>query len=216
MAIDVRAISDDELSGFIEAVSTGFLDRPDIQKIADDVRPHWDLSRAWAAIEDDVVVGTTRTWPTELTVPGNALIKASAVAGVTVRPTHRRRGLLRRMLGAEHAAARDRGEIASVLYASEYPIYSRFGYGSAVQTSGWTIDLTATSFHETAGGRAGSVYFLPVDEAAVEVIGGVFEAWRRIQPGEIWRRPIMWLSDLGLAATAWGEAWKGILVIHCD
>ena len=100
MTIDVRPIHDDELEAWLDSLSTGFLDRPDVAKIAAEVRPHWDLSRNWAAIEAGRVVGTTRTWPTELTVPGNARIAASAVAAVTVRPTHRRRGLLRQMLDA--------------------------------------------------------------------------------------------------------------------
>ncbi|HLO36343.1 MAG TPA: GNAT family N-acetyltransferase, partial [Candidatus Deferrimicrobium sp.] len=185
MAIDVRPIHDDELRGWLDTLTIGFLDRPDVDKIAAEVRPHWDLNRAWGAFDGATVVGTTRTWATELTVPGNAQVKASAVAAVAVRPTHRRRGLLRAMLAAEHAAARERGEIASALYASEYPVYSRFGYGSAVQMAGWVVDLLATGVHDAAGGRTGSVDFLAIDDAAIDTIRDVFEAWRRGQPGEI-------------------------------
>jgi predicted acetyltransferase len=216
MTIDVRPIRDDELEAWLDSLTIGFLDRPDVGKIAAEVRPHWDLTRNWAAVDGGRVVGTTRTWPTELTVPGNARIKASAVAAVTVRPTHRRRGLLRRMIGAEHAAARERGEVASLLYASEYPIYGRFGYGPAVQTATWRLDVSSTGFHEAAGGRTGSVDFLALDQTAVDTISRVYEAWRIGQPGEIWRRPVMWQSDLGLAGAAWGEAWKGFLVVHRD
>jgi predicted acetyltransferase len=216
VTIEIRAIREDELVDWLDSLSTGFLDRPDVAKIAVEVLPHWDLARAWAALDDGKVVGTTRTWPTELTVPGNAQIKASAVAAVTVRPTHRRRGLLRGMIAAEHAAARERGEVASLLYASEYPIYSRFGYGPAVQTSGWLVDVTRTGFQPAAGGRTGTVDFVPVDDAAMEIIRDVFDAWRLVQPGEIWRRPIMHRQDLGLDESAWGERWKGFLVVHRD
>ncbi|HEX2754161.1 MAG TPA: GNAT family N-acetyltransferase [Candidatus Limnocylindrales bacterium] len=216
MTIEIRPIHEAELPGWLDCVTTGFLERPDVDKIADEVRTHWDLNRALAAVEGGRIVGTARTWPTELTVPGNARIKAAALTAVTVRPTHRRRGLLRGLLAAEHAAARDRGEVASILYASEYPIYGRFGYGPATQTCGWTVDLAATGFHEAAGGRSGTVDWLPVDESAVDPIRDVFEAWRITQPGEIWRRPITWLSDLGLAGAAWGDAWKGFLVVHRD
>ena len=151
MTIEIRPIRDDELVAWIDSVTTGFLDRPDVTKIADEVRPVWDLNRNWAALDDGRVVGTTRTWPTELTLPGNGTVKASAISAVTVQPTHRRRGLLRGMLAAEHAAARDRGEIASLLYASEYPIYGRFGYGPATQVASWTVDLTRTRFHDAGG-----------------------------------------------------------------
>ncbi|MGI8534054.1 MAG: GNAT family N-acetyltransferase, partial [Candidatus Limnocylindrales bacterium] len=46
--------------------------------------------RGWAAFEGDTVVGTTRTWASEMTVPGGAQLPAAAVVGVTVRPTRRR------------------------------------------------------------------------------------------------------------------------------
>jgi predicted acetyltransferase len=216
MAIEIRAIHDDELRAWLDALSTGFHDRPDIDGIMAEVRPHWDLSRAWAAIEDGRIVGTTRTWPTELTVPGNAQIRMSAIAAVAVRPTHRRRGLLRGLLRAEHAASRERGEIASGLYASEYPIYGRFGYGPAVPTTSWTVDTAAAGFHEAAGGRSGTIDLLDIDQTALDVIRDVFEAWRRVQPGEIWRRPVMWLGDLGLAGAAWGDLWKGFVAVHRD
>jgi predicted acetyltransferase len=214
MTIDVRAIRDDELVPWLDAQAIGFLDRPDVARIAEEVREHWDFRRIWGAVEGDRVVGTIRTWPTELTVPGNARVKASAVTAVTVRPTHRRRGLLRRMLAAEHAAARERGEVASLLYASEYPIYPRFGYGVACQSGTWSVDVSTTGFHEAAGGRTGTVELVPADDAAVDTIRDVFDAWRIVQPGEIWRRPIMYRSDLGLAGQAWGETWKGFVAIH--
>jgi predicted acetyltransferase len=215
MPIEIRSIVDDEVAPFLDAVTTGFLERTDVDKLADEVRPHWDLARAWAAFDGERIVGTTRTWPTELTLPGNVPIRASAVSGVTVRPTHRRRGLLRGMLAAEHAAARERGEAVSLLYASEYPIYGRFGYGVAIQTAAWTLDTTATGFHDAAGGHSGTIEFVTVDDAALEIVRDVFDAWRVTQPGEIWRRPIMWRSDFGLAGAA-GDGWKGFFVIHRD
>ncbi|MEO5941067.1 MAG: GNAT family N-acetyltransferase [Candidatus Limnocylindrales bacterium] len=216
MTTEIRPIHDDELVAWLESVTTGFLDRPDVARIADEVRPHWDLTRNWAALDDGRVVGTTRTWPTELTLPGSGSIKASAISGVTVQPTHRRRGLLRGMLRAEHAAARDRDEVASLLYASEYPIYGRFGYGPAVQVATWTVDVGRTDFHATAGGETGSVEFVPVDPAAGGIVRDVFDAWRRTQSGEIWRRPVMYEQDLGLGGASWGDVWKGFLVAHRD
>jgi predicted acetyltransferase len=214
MTIDVRPIDEVELLPWLDAQAIGFLDRPDIAKIAEEVRQHWDFRRIWGAVEGERVVGTTRTWPTELTVPGNAQIKASAVTAVTVRPTHRRRGLLRRMLAAEHAAARERGEVASLLYASEATIYPRFGYGVACQSGTWSVDVSATGFHDAAGGRTGTVELIPADDAAVDIFRDLFDAWRVRQPGEIWRRPIMYRSDLGLAGQAWGETWKGFVAVH--
>ncbi|MEO5941217.1 MAG: GNAT family N-acetyltransferase [Candidatus Limnocylindrales bacterium] len=215
MTIEIRAIEGAELHEYVDVASSAFIDRPDIAKIVDEVRPHWDLGRCWAAFDGGRIVGTARTWPTELTVPGNARIKASALTAVTVRTTHRRRGILRGLLAVEHAAARERDEITSILYASEATIYGRFGYGCAVQTASWTIDVATTGIHDSAGGRSGTVEFLPIDNAAADMIRDVFERWRVSQPGEIWRRPIMWTSDLGLSGGA-RERWSGFLVVHRD
>ncbi|HKG19938.1 MAG TPA: GNAT family N-acetyltransferase, partial [Candidatus Limnocylindrales bacterium] len=121
MAVEVRTVREDELAAFFESMSTAFLERPDVEKVADEVRGLWDLSRTWAALDDGRICGTFRSWETELTVPGKARLPAAAVSGVTVLPTHRRRGVLRQMVAAEHAAIRERGEAIGLLYASEYP-----------------------------------------------------------------------------------------------
>src|SRR5258708_24273894 len=65
-----------------------------------------------------------------MTVPGAAL----AVAGVTavsVRPSHRRRGILSSLMNRQLADIRDRGETVAALFASEAAIYGRYGYGIA-------------------------------------------------------------------------------------
>jgi predicted acetyltransferase len=214
MTIDVRPIREDELVPWLDTQTTAFLARPDLPKIADEVREHWDLNRVWGAFDGDRIVGTARTYATELTVPGNRQVTASALTQVSVLPTHRRRGVLRRMLTAEHAAAEDRPEAVSMLYASEATIYARFGYGVACQTAEWSIDVPATGIHEAAGGRSGGVELVPIDDATLDAVRDVYERHRRLQPGEIWRRPITWRSDLGLAGHAWGDVWKGYVAVH--
>jgi predicted acetyltransferase len=215
MSIDVRPIHEDELVPWLDAVSTGFLERPDISKIAEEVRPHWDVSRNWAAFEADRIVGTFRSWASELTVPGCGQVKASAVTGVGVLPTHRRRGILSRLAAAEHDAARERGEVVAMLFASEYPIYGRFGYGPATTTATWTLDAKGTGFH-ASDGTEGTVELIPPDESGEATARDVFETWRVRRPGEIWRRPITWISDFGRGGSAWGPPWKGFVVVHRD
>src|SRR6476620_2152710 len=144
MPTQVRPIRDDELTAYLDAMSTGFLDRPDVAAAAEEVRRHWDLSRALAAVEDGRIVGTFRSWAGRLTVPGCREVQASSVTGVTVSPTDRRRGILSRLAAAEHAAARDRGDVVAILFATEFPIYGRFGYGPATTTATWTIRTPQT------------------------------------------------------------------------
>ena len=69
-------------------------------------------------------------FPFGLTVPGGAL-PCAGVTVVGVLPSHRRRGLLRRMMDAQLRDVRERGEPIAALWASEETIYGRFGYGLA-------------------------------------------------------------------------------------
>jgi predicted acetyltransferase len=210
MDLEVRPVADDELVAYLDALSTAFLERPDIEKVAEEIRPNWDLGRAWAAVDGTRICGTFRTWATELTVPGGARLPTAAVTAVTVRPTHRRRGILRRMVAAEHRALRERGEIVALLYASEYPIYGRFGYGPATRLATWTLDALATGFHGPVPEGVDHVY--PASEARDAMIH-VFDRWRTGQAGEIRRRDLSWAYDLG-RETAWGKRWTGFVVLH--
>lgn len=213
MAVEIRPVRDDELPAYFEAITTAFLDRPDVDKVAEEVRPLWRLDQTLAALDEGRICGSFRTWDTELTVPGLGLLPAGAVSAVTVLPSHRRRGILRRMVAAGHALSRERGDAVSLLYASEYPIYGRFGYGPAIQSGTWVLDATATAFH---GADPGGVSIEKPSAAIVEELSAVGEAWRRAHPGEIRRRPYRWEFDLGLRQSAWGDSWKGFLAVHRD
>ena len=211
MTIEVRNPQPDQYAAYIDAASIAFLDRPDVERLARLVTPHWDPTRTWAALDGDLICGTFRSWATEITVPGGARLMASAIAGVTVLPTHRRRGILTALAAAEHAAIRDRGEAFGLLYASEYPIYGRFGYGPGCRVAAWTLDASRTSFH---GAPASGIELVTPDAAAADTIRSIFEAWRIRQPGEIRRRDFRWEDDLGLRENGFGATWKGMLAVH--
>jgi predicted acetyltransferase len=213
MTIEVRPVRDEELGRYIDAMSTGFLERPDVDKVVEVVRELWDLERTLGAFDGDRVCGTFRSWPTELTVAGGALLPAAAVSAVTVLPTHRRRGVLRSMLAAEHRAIRNRGEAVGLLYASEYPIYGRFGYGLGTLQATWTLDTLAGAFQGDSPGR---VELAPPTDGSRDEICAVFERHRAGQPGEIRRRPWSWDFELGLREEPWGQTWKGFLALHRD
>jgi predicted acetyltransferase len=213
MAPEIRRVREDELPAYLESMTTAFLERPDVAKVVEEVKPYWNLDRTWAAVDGDRICGTFRTWATELTVPGGARLPAAAVSAVTVLPSHRRRGILRSMVAAEHGAIRERHEAVSLLYASEYPIYGRFGYGPGCREATWTNDARGTSFH---GNPMSGVEIAAPSPEAVETMKTVFEAWRLRQPGEIRRRDHQWAHELGLRESAWGPTWKGFLALHRD
>lgn len=213
MTPEIRRIREEELPEYVESLSAGFLTRPDVGRVAEELKPLWDLDRTWAAFESDHVVGTFRSWATELTLPGGGQLPAAAVSAVTVLPTHRRRGILRGMVAAEHAASRERGEAFGLLYSSEYPIYGRFGYGHGCTSATWTLDARSTAF---LGEPVAGVDLVKPGEESRDAIRDVFEAWRLQQPGEIRRRDYHWDFDLGLRDSAWDPRWKGFLAVHRD
>ena len=213
MTIEIRTVRADQYADYVRAIGIGFLDRPDADAVAAQVSTSWEPARTWAAFDGALICGTFRSWATELTVPGGQALPASAVAGVTVLPTHRRRGILTRLAAAEHAAIRDRGEAVGLLNATEYPIYGRFGYGPGCRVATWTLQVGRTGFH---GDPASGIELVAPDADAVDTIRSVFEAWRSRQPGEIRRRDVRWEDDLGLRPSPWGPPWKGFLAVHRD
>ena len=111
------------------------------------------------------MVGVSRTYSFELTMPGGAMLPAAAVSWVSVLPTHRRRGVLTQMMAAMHDDARERDEPAAILTASESSIYGRFGYGVAA----WRLGDHAPSARASRSPRpdddAGSMRLVARDEA---------------------------------------------------
>ena len=98
--------------------------------------PRWTARSAlW---DGDRVVATAGIYSRTLTVPG-AVVPCAGITWVTVAPTHRRRGVLtaimRRQLTEIHEHER---EPVAALWASESPIYGRFGYAPAAFRGGLT------------------------------------------------------------------------------
>jgi predicted acetyltransferase len=147
-----------------------------------------DLERTWAAYDGAKVVGTLRSFATELTVPGPAEISAAALTNVTVAPTHRRRGLLTGMITSDLKASKELGEPAGILIASEWPIYGHFGYGPAVQGAQYHVDTAALQWRRPSEGTVEIVDRTTMRTAA----RAVYETWRVTQPGAIGRDDHWW------------------------
>ncbi len=210
---EIRPVHTSELPAFLEALSSSFLERLDVDRLATEVRPLWDLERTLGAFEDGHAVGTFRSWPTEITVPGGQRLPAAAITVVSVLSTHRRRGILRAMTAADHAADRERGEAMALLFAAEHPIYGRFGYGVGTTHATWTLDSRGTSFVATP---VGTVELVKPDEHMAGTLASVYEQWRVAHTGELRRREYSWRYDIGLIESAWGGRWKGFLALHRD
>jgi predicted acetyltransferase len=212
VSIEIRHPAPGEAAALYEASSTAFLARPDIGRVAAQFGPLMDPDRTWAAWDGDRACGTFQSWPTELTLPGGRTLPAAAVAGVTVLPTHRRRGILTQMTAAAHRGIVEAGEPLAVLIAAEYPIYGRFGYGPATRDARITVDARRAAMR---GSRVGSLELAPRDATTRDVMRSVFNAARRQRAGEIRRLDITWDLDTGLVEDPFeGERWNGFIVLH--
>ncbi|MGQ7298016.1 GNAT family N-acetyltransferase [Quadrisphaera sp. KR29] len=152
--VEVRAVSEGERLAWLRSVARTFLDPAVITEEGLRHRsPSWEGHRLTGAFDGDRVVGTYRSWDAPLPVPGGAGhgVLADHVSAVTVAPTHRRRGLLTRMITADLRAARERGVPLAYLVAGEAPIYGRFGFGAAVGTQSLQVRAPAPLQHVPAG-----------------------------------------------------------------
>ncbi|GIU85513.1 MAG: UPF0256 protein [Acidimicrobiia bacterium] len=169
-----------------------------------------ELDRTRAAIEDGEIVGTSRAYSFELTLPGGGVVPAAAVSWVAVIPTHRRRGVLTRMIEALHADARAREEPVAVLTASEGAIYGRFGYGVAAWRLGVEADRARVRFRDEV--RAGRLRMIDAAEAA-EVLPAVYDRLRRARAGAV-SRPATWWPEEYFARVRTDQA--VFFVVHED
>ncbi|MEV6577577.1 GNAT family N-acetyltransferase [Streptomyces sp. NPDC051582] len=206
MSADVRSIAESELPEWLGAVNSGFLrpERLTDSEIAQRAK-HTDFTRTLGAFDASTgrCVATFRSFAQELTVPGGASVPASAVTNVTVLPTHRRRGLLTRMMATELAAARERGDVVSTLIAAEYPIYGRYGYGPAAPIAEWEIDVSRTGLDTRRPVPADGGRIELVDAAGARAVGPeLHERLRALTPGTVNRTARWWRVATGLEELA--------------
>ncbi len=138
MPVDLRPISPDELPAFTRAAALVYaIPAPDEARLAD-LATTTEFDRTYAGFDAGRIVATSVTASYRLSVPG-AILPAGGLASVTVSPTHRRQGLLVAMMRRHLEDGRARGEPLAALWASEAPIYGRFGYGVATRGLRWEL-----------------------------------------------------------------------------
>ncbi len=142
---------------------------------SDDI-PRWkaisDRRRLLWALDGESPVATAAALSFRFTVPGGE-VPAAGVTWVGVLPSHRRRGILTRLMREQLDDVRERGEPIAVLWASEPPIYGRFGYGLASQALRLDADRDRAVFR----GRAepvGQARLVPL-EGAQELVTDVYD-----------------------------------------
>jgi predicted acetyltransferase len=139
----------------------------------------------------DGIVANAAAYTRELSVPGAVLPSAAHVTLVAVRPTHRRRGLLTRLMLHQLKEIREvRREPVALLWASEGRIYQRFGYGAAAGRHWLDADNRDVRLTRPVTPEAGRLR----DAAPGDVRKELREVFERVRPGRPgWSgRPDIW------------------------
>lgn len=158
---------------WLQAVARGFLDPERDEKQRETARRLMAYRRMVGVFDDrgpmpHLPIATFATWDSELSVPGGRTIPSCAVSGVTVSPTHRRRGLARTMMEGELRVAASLGYPVAMLTATEAVLYGRYGFASAANVTSWKIRTR----------QAG--WIGPVPEGRIDFISR--EQWRELGP----------------------------------
>ena len=188
MSLEYRSPTADELETVLRTTYAAFGEEAKQEEL-ERLLAMLPADRALAAWDDGSVVGTAGSWPFQLTVPG-PVVPAAGVTLVGVLPSHRRRGILSELMRRQLEDVRERGEPIAILWASESPIYGRFGYGVATVETNIDAERSAFGLRDDPGPR-GSVRLVTYEEAT-ELFPPVHERVRAERPGLLARTPDWW------------------------
>jgi predicted acetyltransferase len=190
MAYRVRACrSNDELGAAVGSIGHyfGWVPTPDdVDRFSRSLPPE----RMHAAFDGKAIVGGAGVFPFEMTIPGGP-IPCAGVTVVGVLPTHRRRGLLSRLMRAQLDDVYERGEAFASLFASEPTIYGRYGYGLAALEYRMTLPSVRAELRRGLPAGVGAVPLVDPD-VALRALPRIYERVRRVTPGFLSRSRDWW------------------------
>src|SRR5436190_2403578 len=190
MAIRVRTVRDpEEFAAALGVIGHYFGWIPSAEE-ADRLNALLPFDRTHAVFDDSRVVAGAGAFPFELTIPGGQ-VSCAGVTVVGVHPTHRRRGLLRKMMTQQLEDVRRREEPIAALWASEDTIYGRYGYGQASRRLDMRAPKSDVELRADLPPREGVVRCVDTAEA-LRVFPRIYERSRRSTSGFISRSRRWW------------------------
>ncbi|WP_425441606.1 GNAT family N-acetyltransferase [Sinomonas mesophila] len=191
---------------WLRAVGAGFYDKARDDAYLDAVAAMYaaderELTGVYArgpvppgTLGEHIPVATFATLRKTLNAGFGRLVPAHLITAVTVRTSHRRRGLLRRLMSADLARAKAGGVPIAALTASEGSIYRRFGFGVATSERSVTVDTTRRfALSAAPEGRVEAA-----DPAVLLDLGPrIFARVHRLTPGSIDRHDWYRLAAAG-------------------
>jgi predicted acetyltransferase len=198
---------------FARAVTRHFYEDSSDEDLA-----HWlpalqdhDAYRAWVVRDRGEIVANYGVYRMTVSVPGGAPIGCAGVTAVGVSQTHRRRGLLRRLMTAALDEAVERDEPVAMLYASESAIYGRFGFGITAPGVVHRIER-GTPFRDPVDPR---LVEAATPERAVETWPAIFDRFREQRPGCVDRDDEWsWRMAVVVDPPAWRDGASARRLVH--
>lgn len=190
--LPIRVATNDDWSTVRQLLQTVFHDDSWDETTSNVARGVFEPDRSLVVVDDDAVVGHASVYSRELAVPG-AVLPAAHVTLVGVLPTHRRRGLLTRLMRRQLAEV---PESIAVLWASEGRIYPRFGYGLASYRVNFSAEVREILL--PAWSQSGQLRVADPTAVSAE-LAQVYQAVQPARPGWSSRDDKWWsylLSDL--------------------
>ncbi|MER5262810.1 GNAT family N-acetyltransferase [Actinosynnema sp. NPDC002837] len=190
MALNLRTLTADDLPEFQRVVNSAFL----FDSVEDQLerwRGLFEPDRHHAVFDGDELIGGGGIQTREITLPGAGPVPVAAVTSVGVKPGHRRRGVLTRVMRAQlHGMHEEGAEAIAALWASEAGIYPRYGYGLAAEFTRLDVPHGA-KFRPGVSTGGERVREVPRDEA-MPVMKAVYEDLRPSRTGWLSRTDAAW------------------------
>ena len=192
--MEIRQVIDEEFLQWRIAVRGSLGDHTDPESTAFMRAHRVEIDRLLVCMDGDTMAGSGGVDSFDMTLPAGAQVPVAGIGYITTAPTHRRRGIQRSIMERIHDDARERGDAASILWASQSLLYGRYGYGNTMPVHEWHIDLRHTSY-EHAPEWSGHHVKLERDEA-IPLMTEAYERTRPNRTGMITRTAKRWLYEI--------------------
>ena len=199
----IRPVTDEEFTAFHAVQEHAFHAGPPREARLPLLHRLFEPDRSLAAFDpalppSEGPVGVAGAYTFQLSVPGGRLPTAG-VTFVAVLPSYRRRGILRSLMRRQLTDIAAAGtEPIAALWASETPLYGRYGYGRATSAATFTFQRGEGALAPTAPADPGLRIRIAEPTAAVSELAKVHDTVLDSQPGFYTRSDAWWdrvLSD---------------------
>jgi len=193
----IRPITDDEFTAYHAVDEHAFHSGPPREAQLQRMIRIFEADRSLAAFDHAQsagagIVGTAGVYTFRMSVPG-AVLPTAGVSYVAVLPTHRRRGILRSLMRRQLTDIAAKGEEPiAALWASETPLYGRYGYGWATTQASFAFRRGEGALSPHVPSDPGLRLRIVEPTAAAAELAKVYDTVLQTQPGFFTRNDVWW------------------------